>query len=84
MAETETSQFMARLLNEREAAQILNVVPGTLAEWRRLRRMPLRFIKIGRHVKYSVADIERFIALRTRPGDSSDIVPRRRRRVASK
>jgi len=85
MAETESSPFMlARLLNEKEAAEILDLVPGTLAEWRRLRRMPLRFVKVGRHVKYRPEDIQRFIELRTHSGDGSDVVPRRRRRVASK
>ncbi len=52
-----------QLVTPREAARILGVDTLTLANWRTSskRRQPLRFIKIGNSVRYSLADIEQFI-----------------------
>jgi len=41
----------------------------TLANWRSMGRNPeLRWVKIGRHVRYHLDDIETFIEARTRGG----------------
>jgi len=54
------------LLNEKQAAELLGTTPGTLAVWRCTRRYPeLRYIKIGRSVRYSVEDLQDFISRRT-------------------
>ncbi len=54
------------LINERQAAMVLGVEPGTLAVWRCTKRYPaLRFVKIGHAVRYRLSDIERFIEART-------------------
>jgi len=37
--------------------------------WRCTKRYPLRFIRVGRSVRYDVADIERFINRNTEEGD---------------
>jgi hypothetical protein len=50
---------------EKEAAEILGVTPGTLSVWRCTRRYPLPYVKVGRAVRYRVADLERFIESRT-------------------
>jgi len=49
------------LLTPDEAAAILRVSTGTLAVWRCTQRYPLRFIKIGRSVRYRRADVDAFI-----------------------
>ena len=54
------------LLNEKQAAELLGTTPGTLAVWRCTRRYPeLRYIKIGRSVRYSVEDLQDLISRRT-------------------
>jgi hypothetical protein len=52
-------------VSEKEAAEILGVTAGTLSVWRCTRRYPLPYVKIGRSVKYRMADLERFIESRT-------------------
>lgn len=49
------------LLTPAQAAEILGVTIGTLAVWRCTARYPLSFVKIGRRVKYRLADINNFI-----------------------
>lgn len=50
-----------KLLNETEAAKMLDVHPETLARLRRERKIP-SWRKIGRRVKYTPEDVERAIA----------------------
>jgi hypothetical protein len=52
-------------VDEKQAAEILGVTAGTLSVWRCTRRYPLPYVKIGRAVRYRMADIERFIESRT-------------------
>jgi hypothetical protein len=51
----------AELIDRAAAAQYLGVSPGTLANWQStgFRRVP--HVKIGKRVKYRVADLDRFI-----------------------
>ena len=53
------------LLSEAEAAELLNVKPATLSVWRCTRRYPLRYVKVGRYVRYRQSDIDAFLASRT-------------------
>ena len=56
----------APLMNETEAASRLGVAPKTLERWRSTGAGPL-FVRIGsRHVRYTVEDIEAWIASRRR------------------
>lgn len=48
------------LVNVHEAARFLTVSPSTLYGWVWQRRIP--FVKIGRAVRFDMADLERFIA----------------------
>lgn len=50
------------LLSREDAAKALGIRPQTLACWATTGRYNLPFVKIGRKVKYRLADIERFIA----------------------
>ena len=55
------NQNLKHLLTQSETAQILGVTKGTLAVWRCTKRYQLSFIKIGRKVRYTLEDIEKFI-----------------------
>ena len=49
-----------QLVNVNEAAQFLAVSPSTLYGWVWQRRIP--FVKVGRAVRFDMADLERFIS----------------------
>lgn len=49
------------LLSPNEVAEFLGVTIGTLSVWRCTGRYPLRFVKVGRCVKYRQSDVESFV-----------------------
>jgi len=55
----------ADLLSQSQAAEFLNVRPQTLSIWRCLGRYHLPYVKVGRLVRYTRADLEKFIESRT-------------------
>lgn len=60
-----TATTPSERVDEKRAAEILGVSPGTLSVWRCTRRYPLPYQKIGRAVRYRVADLEAFAQSRT-------------------
>ena len=54
------------LLDEKEAAEVLTLSPGTLSVWRSTGRYALPFLKIGRKVRYRRADLLAWMESRTR------------------
>jgi predicted DNA-binding transcriptional regulator AlpA len=54
------------LVDEKEAAKLLDNSPGTLSVWRSTGRYNLPFIKIGRNVRYRRADLIAWLEKRTR------------------
>jgi len=61
------------LLSPPQAAEILGVTVATLATWRCTGRVGIPFVRIGRAVKYRVADLEAWIdANRIVPGEAVD------------
>jgi len=50
-----------KLLTRKEAAEFLGVAESTLAQWKCTGRYNLASVKIGRLVKYRIADLEKFI-----------------------
>ena len=65
-AETHTPK---KLLTALEASQYLGIQSQTLAVWRCRGRHPhLRFHKIGRLVRYSVADLQKWIESQRKRG----------------
>ena len=54
-----TTTRATQLVNVNEAAQFLAVSPSTLYGWVWQRRIP--FVKVGRAVRFDVADLERFV-----------------------
>ena len=53
------------LLTERQAAEVLQVKPGTLQVWRSTGRYPLPFVKSGHLVRYRQSALEAFISERS-------------------
>lgn len=54
------------LLDDKAAAALLDVSPGTLCVWRSTGRYNLPFIKVGRKVRYRRADLNAWLEKRTR------------------
>ena len=54
------------LVDEKHAASILGVSPGTLQVWRSTGRYGIPFIKVGRLVKYRLSVLNEWIESRTR------------------
>lgn len=54
------------LLDEKQAANVLDVSPGTLAVWRSTGRYKLPFLKVGRNVRYRRTDLESWLQERCR------------------
>lgn len=54
------------LVDDKAAAEILGLSPGTLSVWRSTGRYALPFVKVGRHVRYRVSDLEAWLEKRTR------------------
>lgn len=63
---TEIIHATRELLDEREAAGVLDVSPGTLSVWRCTGRYNLPFVKVGRKVRYRRADLMAWLEERTR------------------
>ena len=57
---------VTELVDEREAAKILDTKPSTLSVWRSTGRYALPFVKIGRKVRYRRSDLTAWIESRTR------------------
>ena len=54
------------LLDEKAAADILDLKPGTLSVWRSTGRYQIPFVKVGHRVRYRRADLEKWLQSRTR------------------
>lgn len=54
------------LLDDKAAAAVLDVTPGTLSVWRSTGRYGLPFLKVGRNVRYRQADLQAWLESRTR------------------
>ena len=57
--------YKERLLNRKEAAQLLGVKEMTLAVWKTNNRYHLPVVKVGRLAKYRYSDLMAFIEKRT-------------------
>ncbi len=60
------------LVDEREAAEILGVAPGTLSVWRSTGRYSLPFVKVGRNVRYSRTGLHAWLESRTRNNGATE------------
>lgn len=70
-----TAQIIAQLgfdpksppvnVDEKQAADVLDVKSTTLAVWRSTGRYRLPYLKVGRLVKYRITDLAEFLARRT-------------------
>lgn len=55
----------SNLLTNDQAATYLGVAPNSLAVWRTTKRYALPYVKVGRLVKYRLADLNAFLESRT-------------------
>jgi hypothetical protein len=53
------------LLTNQQAATYLGVAPNSLAVWRTTKRYPIKYVKVGRLVKYRLSDLNEFLESRT-------------------
>lgn len=60
------NQPLTKLLEASEVAEVLGITEGTLAVWRVTGRYNLPYVKSGRLVRYRQADVDAFIAERTK------------------
>jgi len=59
-------QASKELLDDKAAAALLDVTPGTLSVWRSTGRYVLPFLKVGRKVRYRRVDLLAWLEKRTR------------------
>lgn len=52
-------------IDDKQAAEVLDVKSTTLAVWRSTGRYNLPYLKVGRLVKYRLSDLAEFLARRT-------------------
>jgi excisionase family DNA binding protein len=52
-------------LGNKDAAEYLGLQEQTLNVWRCTQRYPLPFIRVGRKIRYRIADLDRFLESRT-------------------
>ena len=57
------------LLNRKDAAEYLGVKRSTLEVWACEKRYKLKYIKVGRLVRYRKSDLDEFLESRTRGVD---------------
>lgn len=57
----QNTRVASPLLSPKEAAFFLGTTPGVLSVWRSTQRYPLRYIKVGRSVRYRLEDVQQFI-----------------------
>ena len=62
---TDPNSKSYRLLNRKEAAEILGVKVDTLAVWKSTRRYNIPVVKVGRLARYRYSDLLEFIERRT-------------------
>jgi Helix-turn-helix domain len=53
---------MHELLTPEQCSQKIGVPTATLAVWRCRQNVRLKYVKIGRHVRYRLSDIESFVS----------------------
>ncbi len=61
--------LMTKLLNRREAAEFLGVLPETLAVWASTKRYDLPYVKVGGRVMYRPSDLDAFINANLKGGN---------------
>lgn len=57
--------FESELLTPIQASEFLGVSEQTLAIWRSTKRYNLKYVKVGRHVRYRLHDLLLFLESRT-------------------
>ncbi len=53
------------LLTTKQVAKKLGLSYYTIMTWRSVKRYPLKYIKVGRRIRYRLSDVEAFLRERT-------------------
>jgi excisionase family DNA binding protein len=64
-ANTEAGLPFPDTMSPDAAAAYLGIKVTTLAMWRSTKRYPLRYVKVGRYVRYRKSDLDAFLDKRT-------------------
>ncbi len=67
-----TATLPTPLLTAEQAAEFLGTTTNTLGVWRCKRTVNIPYIKVGKSVRYRLADLERYLAQQTVGGDSTE------------
>ena len=68
----EIVQASKELMDDKAAAAVLDVTPGTLSVWRSTGRYALPFVKVGRNVRYRRSDLLAWLEKRTREAGATE------------
>lgn len=71
-AVSEPVQRSRDLLDEKAAANFLQLQPGTLSVWRSTGRYRIPFVKVGHLVRYRLGDLEAWLESRTRANGATE------------
>lgn len=58
---SKTPHNYPQVLDRKSAAKYLGLSPNTLAVWACTKKYNLRYIKVGRAVRYRLLDLEKFV-----------------------
>lgn len=58
-----------QLLTSKEAAEFLGISPQTMEVWRSTKRYNLKYIKIGKNVRYRMKNLLDFLEEQTKGGN---------------
>ena len=72
MTAKDAAQRPLELLDEKNAARLLGLSPGTLSVWRSTGRYRLPFVHVGRRVRYRRSDLDAWLDGRTRASGATE------------
>lgn len=72
MRNAETTSNAKSLLTPQDVAHRLGVSTTTLSSWRSTKRYPLAYVKVGRLIRYRLADVEEFELARLQEAVAND------------
>lgn len=75
-----TIEDFEQLLTEKDVIKKFKLRPTSLQQARHHKRWPLRYLKIGRLVRYRASDIREFLEASTKSGLEPDSPPPRKRK----
>lgn len=66
------SDSLPKLMDTTKAAEYLGISPTTLTTWRCTRQVDVPFVKVGRVIRYTEADLGRFVEQNRVGGEAAE------------